>query len=272
VKIFIHSHYYLPGTRAGAEIFLHEIAKHLLRAGHEILVTVNDDTAYDYEGVQVTTNRHNIAAYYMVSDIVITHLQHAETAIELGALYGRPVVHLLHNNDPAGALKYDPPNNYVVYNSEALRRELHLNLPGIVGRPVIFPDHWRNQKDHYYNEFVTLVNCCVEKGGLFLQQLADAMPGIRFMGVLGAYNTQIVQNSRYRNIQFMPVQTDMRIVYDQTRLIIIPSYYESWSLTASEAMASGIPVICNDMPGLRENCGAAAIYCSGNVVPEYRVA
>jgi hypothetical protein len=40
----------------------------------------------------------------------------------------------------------------------------------------------------------------------------------------------------------------------------MPSHYESWGMVASEAMASGIPVICSDTPGLRENCGDAAIY------------
>lgn len=41
----------------------------------------------------------------------------------------------------------------------------------------------------------------------------------------------------------------------------MPSAYESWGMTAREAMAAGIPVIANPGTGLKENCGLAAIWC-----------
>jgi glycosyltransferase involved in cell wall biosynthesis len=40
----------------------------------------------------------------------------------------------------------------------------------------------------------------------------------------------------------------------------MPSTYESWGRTATEAMANGIPVICTETGGLAENCGNAGIY------------
>ena len=40
----------------------------------------------------------------------------------------------------------------------------------------------------------------------------------------------------------------------------MPSDYESWGRTATEAMCSGIPVICSPTPGLLENCKDAAYY------------
>ena len=40
----------------------------------------------------------------------------------------------------------------------------------------------------------------------------------------------------------------------------MPSKYESWGRTATEAMCSGIPVICTETGGLAENCGKAGIY------------
>ena len=40
----------------------------------------------------------------------------------------------------------------------------------------------------------------------------------------------------------------------------MPSELETWGRTAVEAMSSGIPVVANPTPGLRECCGAAAIY------------
>jgi glycosyltransferase involved in cell wall biosynthesis len=62
------------------------------------------------------------------------------------------------------------------------------------------------------------------------------------------------------NLTYKPFT--LPISYDNTRILIVPSKKESWSLCASEAMASGIPVVCADLPGLHENCGNAAIYCN----------
>jgi hypothetical protein len=146
-----------------------------------------------------------------------------------------------------------------------------LSLPSIVAHPPIDYAYWKNDTDHYYSEYITLVNVCREKGGLFLQNLANAMPEYKFLGIRGGYNDQIIQLNRHRNIQFLPQQHDMRSVYDTTRIVIMPSNYESWGMVASEAMAGGIPVVCSDTPGLRENCGDAAIYCEQRVQP-YREA
>jgi glycosyltransferase involved in cell wall biosynthesis len=267
MKIFIHAHYYLPKTLAGAEKYLHEIAKYLVKNGHEVIVSIDDPADYGYEGVTVTTNRQDISRLYVWADAVITHLNYEGTAIALGARHNKPVFHLLHNNDPAHELFESPANNFIIYNSEHLRTELMLSLPSIVAHPPIDYAYWKNGIDHYYNEYITLINVCREKGGEFLQKLANAMPHYKFLGVRGGYNDQIIQLNRHRNIQFLPQQPDMRFVYNTTRIVIMPSNYESWGMVASEAMASGVPVICSDTPGLRENCGDAAIYCEIRVQP-----
>jgi glycosyltransferase involved in cell wall biosynthesis len=272
MKVFIHSHYYLPATRAGAEIFLHEIAKYFLAEGHEVIATVNDDITYNYEGISIRTNRYDVQQYYWWADCIITHLEHASLAIEQGQANRKPVFHLLHNNSPAHLLRNPIPDNYIIYNSYALQHELHLPHKSIVGRPVTFLEDWRTDIDHYMCEYITLVNCCYEKGGGFLLDLALGSPEFRFLGVRGSYNDQIIEVARNRNIQYLPQQKFMRLVYDQTQIIIIPSNYESWSMTAAEAMASGIPVICTDTPGLRENCGAAAIYIKDRTIRAYREA
>lgn len=275
MKIFIHAHYYLPRTLAGAEKFLHEIAIYLQDNGHDVIVSIDEDHEYTFEGIKVISNQRNIAARYQWADKVITHLLNEDAAINLGWFHNKPVYHLLHNNMLPEALLQAPPQNFVIYNSVALRDEIKtthaLSLPFIVCRPPIDTDHWNNDTDHFYNEYVTLVNCTYEKGGGFMaRQLAPAMPGTRFMGVHGGYGTQIIENPQTRNIQFMPTQADMKTIYDRTRILIMPSVYESWGMVASEAMASGIPVICSDTPGLRENCGDAAIYVTGQDVAGYR--
>jgi|GEM_PF-3255908 Glycosyltransferase len=273
MKIFIHAHYYLPKTLAGAEKFLHEIAVYLVNNGHDVIVSIDDETdGYQYGGIRVVSNKRDINQYYVWADKIITHLLNSETAINLAWYHNKPLYHLLHNNNPHPYLLSGPVNNYIIYNSEALAGELNLPLPFIVCHPVIDCDYWANDIDHYYSRFITLVNCAVEKGGMLLQHLADAMPQHRFLGIKGGYNVQIIQVNSFRNIQFMAPQQDMRTIYNDTRIIIMPSVYESWGMVASEAMASGIPVICSDTRGLHENCGDAATYCNGQNVQEFKEA
>ncbi|WP_262928542.1 glycosyltransferase family 4 protein [Streptomyces sp. CBMA152] len=46
-------------------------------------------------------------------------------------------------------------------------------------------------------------------------------------------------------------------VYSRSRVILMPSLYESWGRVAVEAFASGIPVIAHTTPGLVESMGEA---------------
>ncbi|MEU6394827.1 glycosyltransferase family 4 protein [Streptomyces sp. NPDC046939] len=49
-------------------------------------------------------------------------------------------------------------------------------------------------------------------------------------------------------------------VYARTRVVLMPSIYESWGRVAIEACASGIPVIAHPTPGLVEALGEAGIF------------
>jgi glycosyltransferase involved in cell wall biosynthesis len=50
------------------------------------------------------------------------------------------------------------------------------------------------------------------------------------------------------------------LVWARTRILLVPSAYESWGRVASEALCSGIPVIAHPTTGLIENLGDAGIF------------
>lgn len=58
---------------------------------------------------------------------------------------------------------------------------------------------------------------------------------------------------------FVP-DDDLAVLYRRARAYVFPSLAEGFGIPALEAMASGLPVACSDIPVLREVCGDAAIY------------
>jgi glycosyltransferase involved in cell wall biosynthesis len=117
-------------------------------------------------------------------------------------------------------------------------------------------DHYRVDR----GEEITLININRNKGAELFYEVAQMMPEYKFLAVQGGYGEQIY--NRLQNVTIWGNQPDVRNVYKRTKILLMPSQYESWGRTATEAMASGIPCIVSDLPALRENCGDAGIYCS----------
>jgi glycosyltransferase involved in cell wall biosynthesis len=53
---------------------------------------------------------------------------------------------------------------------------------------------------------------------------------------------------------------DLRVLYAQAVAYVFPTLSEGFGLPPLEAMAAGLPVICSDIPVLREVCAEAALY------------
>lgn len=53
---------------------------------------------------------------------------------------------------------------------------------------------------------------------------------------------------------------DLRALYDGAALLVFPTRYEGFGLPVAEAMSTGTPVACSDLPVLREVAGDAATY------------
>jgi glycosyltransferase involved in cell wall biosynthesis len=107
---------------------------------------------------------------------------------------------------------------------------------------------------------ITLVNLFERKGGLFFNTLARRLPEYEFLGVEGGYGRQ--EKVELPNMTYVGNNANMKSVYADTRILLMPSMYESYGRTAIEAMCSGIPVIAAPTPGLKESMGEAGIFCS----------
>jgi glycosyltransferase involved in cell wall biosynthesis len=64
--------------------------------------------------------------------------------------------------------------------------------------------------------------------------------------------TGIIKSHNLYNVDYLGYLADMAVFYHRIHLLIIPSYFEPMGMVAIEAMASGVPVIASDVPGLNE--------------------
>lgn len=259
-------HLYPPIHNCGAEYMAHGINKYLMSKGHKVRVLLHQANKhkikqqYTYEGVSVIppVNPEGTAK---TANVIITHLDYTKESIFLGRKTGRPVVQIVHNDIPYASINA-APEVAVVYNSEWIKNKLNYPNKSFVLTPPCDYRYYDTKVNTEENEYITLINLDWNKGGEALTKIAKAMPDKKFLAVVGSYSydDRGQFTDQPGNVKVVPNTPDILSVYRQTRVLIMPSFYESWGRTATEAMCSGIPVVCSATPGLMENCGKAGIY------------
>lgn len=269
-KILAAVHLYPPTHLCGGEFYLHQLLKFMQGKGHEVRVLLMDAARYgikriyEYDGVEVyPADKDIIVNCIEWSTCLMTHLDFTPIVLGYGSVFRKPVIHIVHNTHRRPDIVEANEAQYIVYNSEHAREAVGYNHLSTVLHPPCDWKHYDTEVDSSKSEYITLINLDHNKGGHILRQIAEAMPERKFIGVVGSYS-EPAKYGQYTdqpsNVQVLPKTPTIKEVYAKTRILIMPSAYESWGRTATEAMASGIPVISTQTPGLRENCGKAGIY------------
>lgn len=277
VRVVALVHGYPPQRNAGAEWALHTLLRALVERGHRVDVQLSDDRMADAEpyvldGVQVHPPGDPLR--FMLGEdpaqVIVTQLRNTPAAMLLGELYRLPVVQVLHNeNQPERKWMTRRPA-LVVYNSRWVQascvdwwcqtQDGDPPAAVVVRPPVLAEDYATTPGDR-----VTLINLCANKGGSLLWELAVRMPDVDFLAVEGGYGKQIIGDlSNVEMVSHVPGGRMREAVYARTRILLMPSEYESWGRTGAEAMCSGIPVIAHPTPGLVECLGGAGILVDRN--------
>lgn len=250
MKILGIYHGYPPYHNSGAEYMVKSMTDWLRKQGH----TVDIHIPPAWGTYDLSVNNPDYGSY----DVIISHLNASGYAYNISVAYKIPYVHIVHNDNPNGAIIYRSKGVYMAYNTEALRTAFrHIKHPSTVIHPPVFKDDYL-VKGRRKPEYVTLINCNKNKGGQFLRQLAHEMPDTKFLAVRGAYGDQFMDFPD--NVEVMDTQKDIKKVYRKTNVLIVPSVYETYGRVAIEAMVNGIPVIATKIQGLMEACGNAAFY------------
>jgi glycosyltransferase involved in cell wall biosynthesis len=271
-KICAYVHAYVGmGRNAGAETTLHDMLKFLVVKGWEASVIVSQPLPgmkeYVIDGVNVIPqiDKRTILHWIPRSDIVISHLECSERATMLCQKYKIPSIQLIHNDMDVtkGYVALGP--DIAVFNTEWVRDSFSTRGTSIVVHPPVSSSDYAS--DLAKREFVTLVNLWPNKGSNTFYECAKRLPDVKFLGVRGGYGEQDVRD--LQNVTIVDNTSAMAAVYARTKLILMPSAYESYGRVAVEAMSQGIPSIVADTPGLREALGPAGTFVDPSNIDSY---
>jgi len=262
VRLLAVVHKYPPLHNAGAEWMLHAILERLVARGHTATVAFPAAPSYRLDGVTVGPVGRDLDRMAREHDVIVTHLDKTELAVRTATQAGRPLVHLVHNDRQLQFHRVQPgPDVLVVPNSVWINEALRWPGPSIICRPPVDVARYAGASITG-GDRVTLVNLTHAKGSTVFYDLAETETHRQFLGVAGAYGIQERRRAKnLRNVEIIEntanVTTD---VYARTRVLLMPSSYESWGRVAVEAACSGIPTIAAPTPGLLEALGDAGTF------------
>ncbi len=283
LSIVARVHAMPPEHNAGAEHMLVSMLRPLVERGHDVQVWLSRygkaHEPYEYRGVRVVPleARLDFATVVRRADVLVSHLECVPSTSALARGYGKPVVVVCHNtHTPTFRHMAAGGTALAVYNSLWMEREAELFFAeypksvrpnsSLIVRPPVFAEEYRTKP----GKAVTLINCNAEKGGRVLEALARRMPDTEFLAVRGAYGEQILPDLPNVEVVEHVDGAEMRErVFARTRVLLMPSSYESWGRAGVEALASGIPVVAHPTPGLCESLGEAGVFVDRNDVDGY---
>jgi glycosyltransferase involved in cell wall biosynthesis len=293
--LFVNQRAYLPQLLGGIEQTTFELGRQLARMGHETAIMCGIEK-YDalwlrnrivsrlsgrafpadryrgslvYRGYDTRRNFDEVVADFR-PDAVVTNGGNMD-AFEQAAVVARrhiPAAYYCHDVTTLLALKSPALLEGVVLiaNSDytAGRVAEILGRPATVIQPLVDREAYRTVSSR---RVVMMVNPRRSKGGQTAFELARACPDIPFLFVEAwARDDPFVSELRMAarkvpNVRWLRPTTDMRKLYGQTRILLVPSEREdeTWGRVVSEAHLSGIPVLASTAGALPESVGTGGI-------------
>ena len=275
MKIVFYAHYWAPQHFAGSELFGQNLLKYLQSRGHEVqVVAVQEYDApqtWDFDGISVIRpiglETWSDVLKQTNPDVILTHHHPTPYAQAFALQQHIPVVQIIHNNHGVADQYLSGGGDMIIYNTEYLQNQFQAKYPqykSVVLHPPVFAEQHATTP----GDMVTLINLNEHKGSKILYELANRMPDVQFLAVEGGHGIQIYE--QWDNITFQAQTTDMKNdVWARTKVLLMPSIYESYGMVGVEAMASGIPVIANPTFGLQESLGYAGTFVNRDSVSQW---
>lgn len=272
-RVFLHPHLaargvlrilglcsnYPPVLCAGVERSMHARMQALQRQGHDCAVITHDAGQGAFDGMPLIRwgSPQEIAELAGGYDVLIGSHNGMIAAAEAARLAGKPCFALVHNDRYRREADRCRELGAVIYSNSRWVQQA-LGTDGYLWPQVNASEYLTDRT----GDAITIIGLSKNKGEMFWL-LAERFPEHRFLAVCNAYEPQIIPETIPANVTLLDVQQDMRAVYRETRLLLMPSRYESFGRTAMEACCNGIPVLAHATPGLREALGEE---CAANLL------
>jgi glycosyltransferase involved in cell wall biosynthesis len=244
--------------------FFHDIdlAIELQRRGHDIIfmtiievpkVGVNGGIYRGFRYMHYTAGGN----YLDVSEGWIC--PHAPSLPEVRRLnsrgYNRPILttchydgsyHAIVKNNPGRSIQWVEMMMFINATMEPnFRKGVVPWPPNVIRTAVVRPlMHEENIRidEAFQGDCITLVNANQNKGVTQFIEIAKRMPERKFLAVIPYYG-ELRPPPAPSNVEWIPFDDDIRNILKRTRILVMPSYYESFGRVAVESMYNGIPVI-----------------------------
>lgn len=269
MRVLAYVHGSLPYLQAGSETMLHDLLLGLQGAGHEVAVvsmrTPGHRADWVIDGIDSHCRPGREASDRFAErwrpNVIVSHHENAEHAIDLARRLGAASVPLIHNDFHISRNIIAARPDLVVCNTNWIARRLRPEAHG-ARSVVVHPTIDASKHATAPGDMVTMINMYRMKGSDTFWRLAMRCPQYKFLAVKGAYGVQDIRPG-YRNVEVIGTTTDMPgDVWSRTRVLLVPSRYESYGRVAIEACASGIPVMATPTPGLRESLRQGGTFIS----------
>lgn len=274
LRIVGYFHLFPGEHNAGSETTVHAALRAMVNRGHEVRVICDRSLTapYDIDGIKVVRPPRRgqqswLEEFVADADLIVTHLDLTSQAMGLATNTKKPLAHFVHNS---AQLKYwhvkERKCELAIFNSHWVAEAEQWEGQQLTIHPVVEPDHYRCER----GKKITLVNPTPGKGVNTFKALARQMPDRQFLAVEGGYGEQVITES-YENVEWMAHTPDIRHVFRKTKVLLMPSDYESYGRVGIEAACAGIPTIAHPTPGLTEAFGEAGIFCDRNDISAWYV-
>jgi glycosyltransferase involved in cell wall biosynthesis len=249
--------------------FLHDIdlGIELQKRGHDVVFMTLE---VPKQGMNGGTYRSFRFMHYTASSTLLDSSQvwicpHSPALPEVRKInargYHRPIIATCHFDGNYRAIVHNNPGRNVKWVEMLMfvnsimetnyRKSVVPWPPNIVSTSMVRPILHESKisiTEPFQGEHITLVNANHNKGVLQFIALADAMPDRKFLAVSAYYggnadHNLAVPRPKHNNVTWVPFNDDVREILKQTRILLMPSYYESFGRIGIEAMYNGIPVL-----------------------------
>lgn len=291
--LFASTHSYPPQRAGGIESSTHNLCEALLERGHEVAVMASLESSGSvalwnrvrrkllfgprfpsdsrmgypvYRGWNPVEGAEEVLRDFEPSVVVIQGRYPVPLASGFVAL-GVPSILYLRDvefHELGGEIAQGDGLSVIAnsrFTAGQARTRLGIEAPTLP--PLVRPEAYRTASTR---EKVVFVNPHPVKGVEIAFALAEARPDIPFLFLESWKLRRELEDelrgraARLENVEWRSRAQDMRGIYGEARLLLVPSRWEeAWGRVPTEGQVSGIPVLASNRGGLPESVGPGGI-------------